>query len=197
MRAARVPTASAITVQCLVQEDRDSLLMHFRMLSSEGRRLRFGSPTSDAGLVRYVDRIDFVRDAVFGVYALDLALCGVAHLSVANETAELGVSVLDGHRGKGNGTALFGRASTWARNRGIKAIYMHCLSENAVVMHIASEAGMRIVISHGEADAHLPLLPATAATLTEEWMQNGAAILDRALKIYDAMTQRLLPSGSA
>ncbi|MEA3154043.1 MAG: hypothetical protein QOK44_1632 [Betaproteobacteria bacterium] len=197
MRASRVPTNSAVTVHRLVQRDRDSLLAHVRGLSSDDRRLRFGSPLNDTGLMRYVDRIDLGRDAVFGVYSRDLTLCGVAHVAVTNQTAEFGVSVLDGHRGKGYGTALFGQASTWARNRGIKAMYVHCLSENGVMMHIAGKAGMHVVISYGEADAHLTLPPATVTTLTEEWMQSGVAMLDRALTIYGAMAQRPLIRGAA
>ena len=54
---------------------------------------------NDDALRKYVERIDFERDAVFGVYDDALRLVGAAHLR--------------------------------ARNWGVRALFMHCLTENA------------------------------------------------------------------
>ena len=144
----------------LVEENRPALLAHFRMLSSNDRWLRFGSSMSDRMLARYVDGIDLVNGAVFAVYCCDTLLCGAGHVALAEGTAELGMSVLGNHRRQGHGTALFARAMTWARTRGVSNMHVHYLADNAAAMHIARKAGMHVTIGRGEADAHLALAPA-------------------------------------
>ena len=39
-------------------------------------------------------------------------------------------------------------------------LYMHCLSRNSTMMHIAKKSGMKIEYAYGEADAYLSLTPA-------------------------------------
>ena len=182
---------SDIPTKRLARSDRDLLIAHYRRLSSKDRRLRFGGPLSDSALIGYVERIDFDRDAVYGVYAPDLTLSGAAHVAATGESAEFGVSVLDEYRGRGVGSALFERAGIWARNHGIRTLFMHCLSENAVMMHIATKFGMRIVNSSGEADAYLELAPSTASTVVAELIHDRVALFDHALKTWRAATQRL------
>lgn len=164
---------------------REALRRHFLALPPEDVRLRFGSSMSAEGIGAYVDKIDFDRDAVFGVFDENLQLIGVVHLALdpEHDNAELGVSVLPGYRGKGIGTTLFERAETHARNHYIKILFMHCLTENQPMMHIASKSGMRVVAaSIGEADAHLELLPPDAANVANELMHERIALWDIAMK---------------
>ena len=53
------------------------LKAHFDALDSADTHLRFGNCLSRAAKHQYVERIDFLRDNVFGVYADDLTLLGV------------------------------------------------------------------------------------------------------------------------
>jgi GNAT superfamily N-acetyltransferase len=162
------------------------LLTHFVALSPEDRRLRFGSPLSAELIARYVERIDFDRDAVFGVHDLSLTLVGAAHVAFLDDHAELGLSVLPGHRGRGVGSALFERAAAHARNRSVPRLYMHCLNENAAVVHIARKFGMHIVAEAGEADAHLELAPASPGSIAGEFVTDRLALYDYALKSHVA-----------
>jgi RimJ/RimL family protein N-acetyltransferase len=164
---------------------REALRRHFLALPPEDVRLRFGSGMSAAGINAYVHKIDFDRDAVLGVFDENLQLTGVAHLALdpEHDAAELGISVLPGHRGQGIGTALFERAEAHARNHYIKILFMHCLTENQPMMHIASKSGMRVVAAGvGEADAHLQLTPPDAANVAGELMQERVALWDIAMK---------------
>jgi GNAT superfamily N-acetyltransferase len=111
-----------IVTRELTRLERPKLAAHFLALDAEDRRLRFGLPISDAVVTDYVGRIDFARDAVFGVFDDELNLAGAAHLARAEDHAELGVSVLPAHRGRGVGAALLERAHTHARNWGIGAL---------------------------------------------------------------------------
>ncbi len=83
-----------LAVQHLNGNARAALVAHLLALPAEDRRLRFGSSLSPESIANYVDSIDLVHDAVFGVYDDRLALVGAAHLAFADDLAELGLSVL-------------------------------------------------------------------------------------------------------
>ena len=171
-----------IPIRELSRLDRAALEPHFLALEGEDRRLRFGAPLNDAAVRAYVERIDFERDAVFGVYDDSLQLVAAAHVARANGHAELGVSVLPGNRGRGIGGALLQRAHLRARNWGVRALFMHCLTENAAMMHLARRQSMRIVVDSGEADAWLKLPPADASSHFGEVFAQRVALFDYALK---------------
>ena len=173
-------------VQRLNEGARAKVTAHFLALPSDDRRLRFGGSLSAEAIARYVNGIDFDRDAVFGVFDDDLTLVGVAHVAFASDFAELGISVLPEWRGRGAGSALFGRAAAHARNRSASTVFMHCLSENAAIMHIARKAGMTIVAAAGDVDAHLALSPASPASITGEFLTDRLALYDYSLKAHIA-----------
>jgi GNAT superfamily N-acetyltransferase len=175
---------------------REALEKHFLALGAEDRRLRFGVALSDHGVSDYVARIDFERDAVFGVYDDDMSLAGVGHLARGEGFAELGVSVLPAHRGKGLGGALLARTHMHARNWGVPSLFMHCLSENGAMMHLARKQGMRIVAERGEADAYLELPPGDVASIATELFTDRVALFDFALKSQANAVRRLAAAWS-
>lgn len=170
---------------------RDALQTHFLALDGEDRRLRFGVCLSDHGVSDYVARIDFDRDAVFGVFDDDMRLAGVGHLARGDGFAELGVSVLPVHRGKGMGGALLARAHVHARNWGVPTLFMHCLAENGAMMHLARKQGMRIAAERGEADAYLDLSPGDPASIANALFADRVALFDYALKSQVHAARRL------
>jgi GNAT superfamily N-acetyltransferase len=173
---------STLPVQRLDERARGALRAHFLALTPDDRRLRFGSSLSADAVAAYVDGIDLYRDAVFAVHDDNLALVGVAHLALGAEHAELGLSVLPVHRGRGVGSALFGRGAEHARNRFATTLFMHCLRENTAIVHIAQRAGMHIVTEAGDADACVALPPASAGSIAEELVADRVALYDYALK---------------
>jgi GNAT superfamily N-acetyltransferase len=171
-----------IHVRSLSRFELPALERHFLSLAGEDRRLRFGGALNDDGIALYVERIDFDRDAVFGVLDNELKIVGAAHLARSDSHAELGVSVLPDQRGRGIGAALLRRAHAHARNWGEKRLFMHCLSENGAIMHLAKKQGMDIEAAYGEADAWLKLPPADASSYMGEVFEQRVALLDYALK---------------
>ncbi len=185
--------ARSVPIRELGQSERSLLLAHFVALGVEDRYLRFGSPLSDTAICRYVERIDFATDTVFGIFDEQLELEAAGHFAPipraaaesatgGGRSAEFGLSVGGAARGKGLGTAMFLRAAAHARNLGISSLFMHCLSENRAMMRIARKAGMEIRQTHGEADAYLALEPGTVATVLEEGVQRRIALVDFAIK---------------
>jgi GNAT superfamily N-acetyltransferase len=171
-----------IATRELSRLERESLERHLLALDDEDRRLRFGIALSDQTIRDYVVRIDFERDAVFGAFDDALELVAAAHLARCDGHAELGVSVLPDWRGRGCGAALLARSHTHARNWGIRALFMHCLSENGAMMHLARKQGMRIVTERGESDAWLELPPADASSYTDQILAERVGLFDFALK---------------
>jgi len=170
------------------------MFKHFLGLEDNDRLLRFGTMLPDEQVANYVNRIAFSRDMVFGVYNRVFKLVAVGHLAFAprdesksavtdkERVAEFGVSVSRSARGMGMGTKLFERAAIHCRNNDVDTLYMHCLSSNKTMMHIAKKAGMEIHRDYGEADAYLKLLPANPASMLQEALDEQFATLDYTLK---------------
>ena len=171
-----------ILVRALSPLERDALERHFLQLDAQDRRLRFGVPLADSAVRSYVGRIDFEHDGVLGVSNDALEIVGAGHLARTGRHAELGVSVLPGYRGRGVGGELLARAHLHARNWGVRALLMHCLSENGAMMHLARKQGMELLAQAGEADAWLRLAPADAASYFGEVFAQRVALFDYALK---------------
>jgi GNAT superfamily N-acetyltransferase len=183
-----------VLVKELKERDRRRMLKHFLELENNDRLLRFGTVLPDEQVANYVNRIDFSRDMVFGVYNRMFKLVAAGHLAFAprddskgavtekERVAEFGVSVSKTARGIGVGSKLFERAAIHCRNNDVDTLYMHCLSSNKTMMHIAKKAGMEIHRDHGEADAYLKLLPANPASMLQEALDEQFATLDYTLK---------------
>ncbi len=167
----------------LTAHDRPALERHLLALGTDDRRLRFGNAMSDAAIGGYVERIDFERDALFGVFGDELELVGAAHLARAPGHAELGVSVLSKHRNAGIGGALLARAVLHARNWQLRALFMHCLRENGAMMHLARKQRMLVKTEAGEADAWLELPRPDAVTFFGEVFEQRVGLFDYALKV--------------
>lgn len=186
----------SVRVKVLSERDRRRLLMHFLALDDGDRLLRFGMVLPDDLVTRYVQTLHFSRDTLFGVYDDNLALVGVGHLAFApRETnpvlggatlkaqiAEFGVSVSAVARGRGVGSKLFERAAIHCRNEDVDTLYMHCLSSNQTMIHIAKKAGMEIHRDYGEADAYLKLTPADPGSMLAEAVEEQFARFDYTLK---------------
>jgi GNAT superfamily N-acetyltransferase len=183
LNAAHAP----VLVRELSSADRERLLTHFLTLDEDDRLLRFGQIVPDHVIENYVRNINFSNDTVFGVFGNALELLGVGHLAYLpaendKRTAEFGVSVLESARGRGIGTKLFERAAMRSRNTHVSVLYMHCLSRNSTMMHIAKKSGMKIEYAYGEADAYLSLAPADQSSIMAEMLQEQAAVFDYAIK---------------
>lgn len=184
----------AVLVKELGKRDRRRMLKHFLALDTNDRLLRFGTVLPDEQIHAYVNKIDFSRDIVFGVFSNVFQLVGVGHLAfgpaepgrAANTSkervAEFGVSVSSSARGQGVGTRLFQRASIHCRNSDIDTLYMQCLSTNHTMMHIAKKAGMEIKREYGEADAYLHLPPPSPGSVMREALDEQLAVIDYTVK---------------
>jgi len=185
-----------VLVKQLRERDRFRMRKHFLSLDDSDRLLRFGTVLPDEQVIVYVNKINFSHDSVYGVYNRVFKLVAVGHLAFApketlpkgkivttkDKVAEFGVSVSRSARGLGIGSKLFERAAIRCRNSDVDTLYMHCLSSNQTMMHIAKKAGMEIQREYGEADAYLRLLPPNPASMLQEAIEEQFAMIDYTLK---------------
>ena len=69
-----------------------------------------------------------------------------------------------------------------AANLGYRVLFMVCLAENAVMMHLARKAGLWVVVEKGEADARLALDRRTHGGMLREAIADQFALVDCLLK---------------
>ncbi|NBQ86795.1 MAG: GNAT family N-acetyltransferase [Betaproteobacteria bacterium] len=176
-----------VPIRALGENDRAAIAAHLRALDPHDRYLRFGLAMRDEQLQTYVEGIDFGRDDVFGIFNRHLRLVAMAHLARAADAemlacAEFGVSVDATYRGRGYGDLLFARAITHGRNHGVQLLFIHALSENAAMLHMARKAGALLEREGSETEAYLRLPPATLDTQVSEMLEEQVGRTDYLLK---------------
>jgi hypothetical protein len=122
--------------------DRAALTEHFLALDADDRRLRFGASLSDDAIRALDERIDFDRDEIFGVAGDDLRLLAVVHVAFYPAKAELGLSVCPAPAATAQQCPLFARGDAPHESRRAR-VFVHCLSQNGAMMHLATKNGMR------------------------------------------------------
>ena len=162
-----------VPIRSLSARHRPRILAHLLALDINDRYLRFGYAAADDQIRRYVERIAFERDEIFGVFNRRLELIALAHLAYEPSVdsaperpsaAEFGVSVAVRGRGRGYGARLFDHAGVPARNRRVDTIVIHALSENVAMLKIVRGAGASIERTGVDAEAHLRLPPENDAS---------------------------------
>lgn len=184
------PRRTWVPVRSLTSRHRARIAAHLLALDQHDRYLRFGYAATDAQISRYADSIDFDRDEVFGIFNRRLELLAMAHLAYTPTPqisgkagmAEFGVSVLSQARGRGLGGRLFDHAVLHARNRHIKTLFIHALSENTAMLKIARNAGATVEREGSESEAWLALPPDDLASQVGAMVEDQAAELDYHLK---------------
>jgi len=176
-----------VPIRSLGANHRDRIAQHLRALGDHDRYLRFGYMANDEQIQRYVDKLNFERDEVFGIYNRKLELIAMAHLAYSTDEqcdacAEFGVSVLESARGRGYGARLFDRAAMHARNDGVSLMFIHALTENTAMLKIARNAGASVERDGSESEAYLRLPPATLDTRLTELVEEHIAQTDYRIK---------------
>jgi GNAT superfamily N-acetyltransferase len=180
-----------ILTRSLRRHERAMYAQHLVSLDAEDRRLRFGLPRGDESLHEYVNGIDLERDSVMCVYDDELMLVGAAHVARGTGYAEVGVSVLKGHRGRGVGSALFERSRLHARNWGVSEFFTHCAADNVAMMRLARKHGMRALVERGDADAYAAVPAPDAASLASELIAERVGVADYAMKTQMVQARRM------
>jgi GNAT superfamily N-acetyltransferase len=176
-----------IPIRQLAPRHRLKIVAHLYKLNPHDRYLRFGYAATDEQIGRYVEGLNFLRDEIHGVFNRRLELVAMAHLAFSidpqwSSCAEFGVSVLSQSRGKGLGAKLFGHAVIHARNEGVHMLFIHALSENSAMLHIAKSAGAKVARDGSETEAFLQLSVANLDSQVTQIVNEQMSEMDYQLK---------------
>jgi GNAT superfamily N-acetyltransferase len=155
-------------VRLSLPRDRFALEAHFAALSTKDLCNRFCHSIKPEAVTKYLDQWSVAGIPSYGVFDPDRGLVAVSQLAQSADELEVGLSVLRTYRRKGLALALLHRCASYARARGLKALIIHCLTDNIPMLSLARRIGMTIEISNGAADGHLTL---RAATAIDFWRQ--------------------------
>lgn len=197
-RAAKVARSPVVVpIRSLGANHRGRIAAHLLGLEPGDRYLRFGFGAHDGHIESYVDGLNFERDDIFGIYNRKLQLIAMAHLAYPDKEsfdscAEFGVSVSKRYRGRGFGGRLFERAATRAQNEGVRQMFIHALSENTTMLHIATRAGAAVQRDGSESEAHLLLPSATLDSRISEIVQEQVALADYRMKVQASQFRSML-----
>ena len=186
------------------EADKENLLRHFLQdIVGEDRRLRFGCSMEDSSVEKYVTESfkDFGCKNMWFIVDMPstdsfnrkvIASCHVAYDSKTN-TAEMGCTVSKDFRGKQIGQELFTRGITWARMLGAETIFMHCLSENKVIQHIAQKGGMTVVtIDPSEKESTIKVKKNPIVAGFEDVVMENMALYDMTIRTQKWFFERFL-----
>lgn len=186
-----------VPIRELAPRHRPRIEKHLLSLSSNDRYLRFGYAANDEQVRMYVQKLNFGRDEIFGIFNRRLELVAMAHLAYSvdpqwRSCGEFGVSVASQQRGRGLGQLLFARAVRHSQNEGVRMMFIHALSENAAMLKIARNAGSRVERDGSESEAYLALPPATMDSRWHEVLEEHIAELDYQLKLQASQFRKWL-----
>lgn len=189
----------------LTSFDKQMLIDHFMVdIVDDDRRLRFGYKSSDDAIKKYIDKsLDkFGRDNMWFIVDVDcldrtygkkiIATCHVA-MNFKTDTAEMGCTVSPGFRNQKIGQELFNRGITWARMAGAENVFMHCLSENKTIQHIARKGGMTVVtIDPSEKESTIQIKQNRYEAGFKDYVMDQIAIYDAAIRQQTFFAQKFL-----
>jgi RimJ/RimL family protein N-acetyltransferase len=173
----------------LAHLDKQKLIDHFMNdIVDNDRRLRFGFEAPDTSVKEYIDKsikYDYGYTSMWFVVDEGDRIVATCHVSLNRETntAEMGCTVSPDYRNQKIGQELFNRGITWARMAGAEHVFMHCLSENKVIQHIAKKGGMTVVtLDPSEKESTIQVKQNRFEAGFKDYVMDTIAVYDMAIR---------------
>ena len=183
----------------LAHLDKQKLIDHFMNdIVGEDRRLRFGFEAPDSSVKEYIDnsiKYDYGYCSMWFVVDEGDKIVATCHVSLNKETntAEMGCTVSPEFRNQKVGQELFNRGVTWARMAGAEHVFMHCLSENKVIQHIAKKGGMTVVtIDPSEKESTIEVKQSRVEAGFRDYVMDTIAVYDMAVRHHYFFVKKYL-----
>ena len=173
----------------LAHLDKQKLIDHFMNdIVGEDRRLRFGFQIPETSVKEYIEKsisIDYGYSSMWFVVDDGDKIVASCHVSLNRDTntAEMGCTVSPDYRNQKVGQELFNRGITWARMAGAEHVFMHCLSENKVIQHIAKKGGMTVVtLDPSEKESTIQVKQNRFEAGFKDYVMDTIAVYDMAIR---------------
>lgn len=123
---------------------------HLKNLNDEDRYTRFGYAASAAAIDQMILNVLYhpVDHHIF-TYYLDDHIVGFGHLAREGNDWELAVSVEKSYQGRGIANELMDYMIAWGKTHGVEVVFMHCITENQKIQHLARKHGLKTLDRSG------------------------------------------------
>jgi N-acetylglutamate synthase-like GNAT family acetyltransferase len=178
--------------------DKQKLIDHFMNdIVANDRRLRFGYEAPDSSVKKYIEESlnDYGYINMWFVVEEGVKIVATCHVSMNRETntAEMGCTVSPNYRNQKIGQELFNRGITWARMAGAENVFMHCLSENRTIQHIAKKGGMTVVtIDPSEKESTIQIKQNRYEAGFKDMVMDQIAVYDSAIRQQQFFTKKFM-----
>ena len=124
----------------------------------------------------------------------DNKIMGFGHLAREGDDWELAVSVDGNCQGQGVADRLIDFMIDWGKTRGVHSVFMHCITQNAKIQHLARKHGLRMVERDGsEVTSKVDLPPPTTMDYTADFLREQRELLEQMTEIQRRLLANLNP----
>lgn len=161
---------------------RPDILQHLFRLDDDGKLLRFGYVISTDNLQIYVNKINFNRDIVLGLFCNDLLVgfChGVGYHENGIAVAEIGISIENDYRSNGCGYQMLKDAFELAKLKSIKKIYIHTLKKNKPMQKILEKLNGQMSIQDDEVIMSFDISEVSSEDIMKNYFVDGIEVIEK------------------
>jgi len=168
---------------------------HLKGLSEADRYTRFCYNINDENIDRFILSILYNADDHHLFTATkDDVIVGFGHLAREGDDWELAVSVDSDRQGQGVANHIMDFMIDWGTTRGVHSVFMHCITQNAKIQHLARKHGLRMVERDGaEITSRVDLPPPTPMDYTADFMREQRELLEQMSDIQRRLFANLNP----
>lgn len=169
--------------------------VHLKELSETDRYTRFCYNIKDENIDRFILSILYNADDHHLFTATrDDKIVGFGHLAREGDDWELAVSVDGNCQGQGVADRLIDFMIEWGTTRGVHSVFMHCITQNAKIQHLARKHGLRMVERDGsEVTSKVDLPPPTPMDYTADFLREQKDLLEQMADIQRRLLANLNP----
>ena len=166
--------------------------IHLKSLSDQDRYTRFGYAASADTIDRMILQILYNQsDHHMFTYRADNRIVGFGHLARDGDNWELAVSVESAYQGRGIANELMNHMIVWGKTHGVDSVYMHCITDNAKIQHLARKHGLKTVDrSGGDITAHVSLPPPTVFDYANNFVREQSELATDMVRLQRAWLQK-------
>lgn len=168
---------------------------HLKNLTHEDRYTRFGYSIKNETIDSVILNILYnLTDHHLFVADVDSNIIGFGHLARSAADWELAVSVQRNFQGQGVANALMDEMIKWGKMHGIHSVFMHCITENRKIQHLARKHGLRTVERSGaEITAQVELPDPTIIDYTRNYLEEQRNLISQMTELQKKFWSNLAP----
>lgn len=168
---------------------------HLKNLSEADRYTRFCHSIKDENIDQFILSILYHADNHHLFTAeIDDVVVGFGHLAREGEDWELAVSVDSNYQGQGVADQLMNFMIDWGKTRGVHSVFMHCITQNSKIQHLARKHGLRMIDRDGaEITSRVDLPMPTPMDYTADFLREQKQLLKQMTDIQRRLLANLNP----